>query len=127
MASELPLTQPESGPPSCVMVAIVLFAEVTILRRGTVQRIRSCRGVTRSFPHSLSMAAFIPNGQGPKIETEPSDERHEHARCSSGNAPRRGGGYCRGSDLLVHWSDRLRDGSDPLAQERQHSRVVGSL
>ena len=45
---------------------IVCSRKLQILRRGTVQGIRSPRGVIRSLPHSLSMADFIPDRTRPE-------------------------------------------------------------
>jgi hypothetical protein len=58
--------QLDKGLPTIVESTIVCSRKLQILRRGTVQGIRSCRGVIRSLPHSLSMADFIPDRTRPE-------------------------------------------------------------
>jgi hypothetical protein len=41
--------------------AVAGLRQLQFCAEGLLKEVRSCRGATRSFPHSLSMAAFIPD------------------------------------------------------------------
>jgi hypothetical protein len=52
--------------PSSVVSAIACSRQLQFCAEGLFKELRSCRGVIRSFPHSLSITDFIPDRTRPE-------------------------------------------------------------